>query len=104
MSNNYVDTRGKCEEAVPFTQAVVNGLANGGGLYVPETIPTLSLDEIVALANVPYAKRAAAIYKLFEVDMPEELIDQLMESAYGEQFDNTDICPIHTLDNNTHIL
>lgn len=104
MSNNYVDTRGKCEEAVPFTQAVVNGLANGGGLYVPETIPTLSLDEIVALANVPYAKRAAAIYKLFEVDMPEELIDQLMESAYGEQFDNTDICPIRTLDNNTHIL
>ena len=68
--NLYVDTRGAAGEPVPFTQAVINGLAQGGGLYVPEELPTLSLDEICALARLPYAQRAAAIYKAFNVDLP----------------------------------
>ena len=55
--NLYVDTRGCCEAPVPFTEAVVNGLAQGGGLYVPERIPTLTLEEITALAKLPYAQR-----------------------------------------------
>ena len=42
--NLYVDTRGAAGEPVPFTQAVINGLAQGGGLYVPEELPTLSID------------------------------------------------------------
>ena len=70
--NLYVDTRGAAGEPVPFTQAVINGLAQGGGLYVPEELPTLSLDEICALARLPYAQRAAAIYKAFNVDLPDE--------------------------------
>lgn len=99
--NLYVDTRGAAGEPVPFTQAVINGLAQGGGLYVPEELPTLSLDEICALARLPYAQRAAAIYKAFNVDLPDEAIDELMGRAYGDNFDDEAICP-HYLTGREH--
>lgn len=102
--NRYIDTRGVTTEPVTFTQAVINGLADGGGLYVAQDIPTLTLDQIVALADVPYAQRAATIYKAFNVDLPEETIDALMADTYSDNFDNQDICPITSLDENTHIL
>ena len=105
MSENlYIDTRGCCEEPVSFTEAVVKGLANGGGLFVPQSIPTMTLDEITALGEKLYAQRAAEIYKRFDIDVPAEMIDELMADAYGKQFDSEDICPITSLDENTHIL
>lgn len=102
--NFYIDTRGCSERPIPFTEAVVNGLAPGGGLYVPETIPTLSLDEITGLAKLPYAQRAATLYRAFDIDLSSERIDELMEQSYGSNFDDPDICPITTLDAQTHIL
>ncbi|MBQ3106971.1 MAG: threonine synthase [Eggerthellaceae bacterium] len=102
--NRYIDTRGNCAEPVPFTKAVIDGLAQGGGLYVPEHIPTLSIEEIANLADLPYAQRAAAIYKAFGIDLPDERIDELMVQAYGENFDTPDVCPITSLDDETHIL
>lgn len=105
MSENYyVDTRGCVSEPVPFTQAVIDGLAQGGGLYVPQNLPHLSVQEIVDLAKLPYAERAAKIYKAFDVDVPGEMVDELMADAYGKQFDSEDICPITSLDDNTHVL
>ncbi len=104
VENLYIDTRGKSGDAVSFTEAVVNGLAHGGGLYVPESIPSLSLSDIIELADVPYAQRAAKIYKAFGVDMSDELIDQLMNEAYGAQFDSADVCPIVSIDDDTHVL
>ncbi len=100
----YIDTRGLSGEPVPFTQVVVNGMAHGGGLYVPTEIPQLNLNQILALSNMGYAERAAAIYKIFGVDLPTGDIDSLMNDAYGAQWDTTDICPITSLDENTHVL
>ena len=97
VTNRYIDTRGKCETPVTFTEAVVKGLANGGGLFVPETLPHLSLDEILSLTDFPYAKRAAYLYRAFGIDLPEETIDQLMDSTYGDRFDDSAICPITCL-------
>ncbi len=102
--NLYIDTRGATDEPIPFTEAVVDGLAVGGGLYVPEMLPSLSLDDIVALAKLPYAGRAAAVYKAFNIDLPDEVIDELMGRAYGDNFDDEGICPITSLDDSTHIL
>ena len=73
--NLYSDTRGQSERPVTFTEAVIDGLAAGGGLYVPERIPELSLDEIGALAELPYAQRAARIYRLLHEKMPAETIE-----------------------------
>lgn len=105
MSQNfYIDTRGRSGSAVPFTQAVVNGLADGGGLYVPQSVPQLDMDQILGLAALPYAQRAAFIYKAFDIDLPADRIDELMRAAYGENFDDERICPITSIDENTHVL
>ena len=103
-NNRYIDTRGACAEPVTFTQAVVNGLADGGGLFVPEEIPTLSIEDICALANMPYAQQAATVFNAFGGDLTAEEIAKITSEAYGSNFDNADICPITSLDENTHIL
>ena len=103
-TNRYIDTRGVVTEPIEFTQAVINGLADGGGLYVPENIPSLSLEDILALAKLPYAQRAAHIYKAFGVDLPDAKIDELMAETYGENFDDERICPITSLNEDTHVL
>lgn len=102
--NRYIDTRGLCDAPVPFTEAVVNGLAEGGGLYVPESVPHFTLDEIVSMAELPYAQRAARTYRAFDIDLDAETIEELMAQAYGENFDDEDICPITSLDASTHML
>ena len=104
QENRYIDTRGCVDQPVEFTEAVINGLADGGGLYVPQHIPELALDEICELAQLPYAQRAARIYKAFGVDLPAQVIDELMAQAYGDNFDDERICPITSLDADTHVL
>ena len=102
--NLYIDTRGRCDRPVTFTEAVIDGLAAGGGLYVPEHVPTFTLEEICELAQLPYAERAARIYRAFDVDLPAETVDELMASAYGDNFDDERICPITSLTADTHVL
>lgn len=103
-SNCYIDTRGRITAPVSFTQAVVQGLADGGGLFVPERIPRLSLEQIMSLADKSYAQRAATIYQLFETDLDDTEIDGLMARAYGSNFDSDQVCPIHSIDDSTHVL
>lgn len=103
-TNLYIDTRGKHEHPVTFTEALVKGLANGGGLFVPESIPHFTRNEILSLASMPYAKRAAFVYKALNPDLDASLIDELMEKTYGDRFDTEEICPITSLDETTHIL
>ena len=102
--NRYIDTRGHVEEPVGFRKAVIDGMARGGGLYVPEEIPHMALEDILALADMPYARRAAQVYRLFNTDLSDETIDAIMDGAYGQNFDDERICPITSLDDKTHII
>ena len=105
MANNrYIDTRGVVKEPLEFTKAVVEGLAPGGGLFVPECIPTLSLDEICSLAELPYAKRAAFVYGAFEGDLTDEQLSQITGEAYGDNFDTPEICPLTPLPDDIYML
>ena len=102
--NLYIDTRGNRTHGIPFTQAVIDGLAPGGGLYVPEKLPHLMLEDIVALADLPYAERAAAIYRAFDIDLTDAKIAELMERSYGTNFDTPAIAPITAIDDDTFVL
>ena len=102
--NRYVDTRGAVREPVAFTEAVVDGLAPGGGLFVPERIPQLSLEEICALAELPYAARAARVYRAFEPDLPDAQVADIATAAYGEAFDTPEVCPLSELREGVHLL
>ena len=102
--NLYIDTRGLQGTPLSFTEAVIHGLADGGGLFVPKDLPELGLGDICALADRPYAARAAFIYEAFGVDLPQATIAALMEQSYGAAFDTQEVCPIVSLDADTHML
>ena len=102
--NCYIDTRGNVKTPLSFTEALVKGLAQGGGLFVPQNLPSFGLDEIIALADLPYAQRAAKVYQAFDTDLDDETIERLMEATYGAAFDTEDICPVTSLDEKTHVL
>ncbi len=65
----YLDTRGFDKTRPLFTQTIVKGIASGGGLFVPEELPELSISEIYTFSGWPYWRRAAAIFSLFGVDI-----------------------------------
>jgi threonine synthase len=90
----YRDTRGLDPARYTFLDSVIKGLAAGGGLLVPEELPSLSLDEIVGLSRLPYRSRAAHVYRRFGVDVPGDRVEQLMEVAYGSSFDTEAVAPI----------
>ncbi len=63
----YVSTRGSAP-ALSFEEAMLTGLARDGGLYVPETVPTMTTDEIAALAGKSYEDVAYTVMKPFVGD------------------------------------
>lgn len=89
----YHDTRAGDEVARTFTEVIVRGIAPGGGLYVPDELPRLTLEEILALSTWPYWRRAAAIFSRFGVDLPADRIDFLMQRAYSSQWDDPRTAP-----------
>ncbi len=100
----YLDTRGADHSLPTYTEVVVRGIAPGGGLYVPEELPALSLPEILTFAGMPYWRRAAAIFSRFRVDLPAERIDRLMQQAYGTQWDDPRIAPVVEVVAGMHVL
>ncbi len=56
----YISTRGTAP-VLGFGEAMMTGLARDGGLYVPQTVPTLTADEIAALAGQSYEETAFAV-------------------------------------------
>ena len=92
MSLLYRSTR-SADVKVTASQAILKGLAADGGLYVPETIPTLdvSLDE---LAKMDYKQVAYEVMKLFITDFTEEELKNCIDKAYDDKFDTDEIAPL----------
>ena len=84
---NYYSTRDS-ERKTPKTSAEVikQGIADDGGLFLPESIPEISLDFIKEMGTLPYSERAAKILSLYLTDYTyEELLD-CAQKAYDEGF------------------
>ena len=75
------------------SQAILKGLADDGGLFVPDSIPALdvSLDE---LANMSYQETAYAVMKQFLTDFTEEELKNCINKAYDSKFDTEEIAPL----------
>ncbi|MDY0340044.1 MAG: threonine synthase [Coriobacteriia bacterium] len=100
----YTDTRGLDGSRPAFSRAVVTGIAAGGGLFVPERLPEMTLEDILALSDLSYPERAAAVFARFGVDVPGERIDALMREAYGTQWDDERIAPVVEVVPGMHVL
>lgn len=88
----YKSTRNDSER-VTASQAILQGLAPDGGLYMPETIPALDIDMDV-LAKMNYQEMAYEVMKLFLTDFTEEELKACIDSAYDSKFDTEEIAPL----------
>jgi threonine synthase len=100
----YLDTRGLADRPRTFTEAVLEGIAPGGGLFVPERLSQFGEDEIDALAALPYPERAERVLSRFEPDLAPELLRAAIAGAYGPQFDDPAIAPVRDLGDRRHVL
>ena len=79
----YISTRGAAP-VLTFSGAMMTGLARDGGLYVPQTMPVLSQDEIAALAGLPYEEVAFRVMWPFLGDtFAEDEFRGLIARAYA---------------------
>jgi threonine synthase len=79
----YISTRGKAP-ALGFEDTMLSGLARDGGLYVPETIPTLSADDIRAMHGLSYEEIAFRVMRPFVGDaFTDEVFADLIAKAYA---------------------
>lgn len=99
----YVSTR-DAGRRLTASQAIVEGLSRDGGLYLPEEIPQLTMDEIKALAALSYPERAAKLMKCYLDEFTEEELLGFAKSAYGPaKFDTPAAAPVVRLTENTYI-
>ena len=84
---NYQSTRGQSDENLSAAQIIKQGLALDGGLFIPESIPSLSRDEILSLCALSYPERAATILSKFLTDYTyDELLSDCREAYSDSSF------------------
>ena len=88
----YNSTRSK-GNPVKASQAILKGLADDGGLFVPDHIPALdkSLEE---LSHMSYGQVAYEVMKLYLTDFTEEELKNCIAKAYDSKFDTEVIAPL----------
>ena len=81
----YKSTRSTAPATRSGAEVIKEGLAPDGGLYVPESIPTLTLPEIEALCKMSYPERAADILGRFLTDYTHEELLEDCATAYNRE-------------------
>jgi threonine synthase len=107
----YISTRGQSEPQ-SFLQILLGGLAPDGGLYLPETYPQVSREELASWRNFSYAELAYAVLSKFATDVPANELKRIIDKTYtAEVYCHTrpgenarDITPVRTLEPGLHIL
>lgn len=101
---NYASTRNSALK-VTSAHAIVKGLSDEGGLYVPESIPRLTKEEILALCDKSYVDRAYDVFSKFLTDFTPDELRHCVESAYNDKnFDTDNIAEITKLKGGRYIL
>jgi threonine synthase len=88
----YRSTRGRVQ-GIPFSEAVMMGLADDGGLLLPESIPKLTPDELRGLAALPYPELALNILSRYIDDIPSADLKSLIDRSYAS-FEHPDVTPV----------
>ena len=100
----YKSTRSQDTASLSSATIIKQGLANDGGLFVPENIPSLSMDEIVALCKESYPVRAAKILSMFLTDYTYEELLADCTAAYDEKSFVGGAAPLVSLYSNLSVL
>lgn len=88
----YNSTRGN-DISVRASQAILKGLSEDGGLFVPDHIPALE-KTLKELSEMDYRQVAYEVMRLFLTDYTEEELKDCIERAYDVKFDTEEIVPL----------
>lgn len=100
----YQSTRDRKVE-VPSAEAIQTGLSADGGLFVPVSIPKVTMDDILAMSMMTYNERAVKILEYFLTDFTMEEIKDCVDKAYNkEKFETVDIAPLYKLSKEVYFL
>ena len=99
----YYSTR---DESIKISaaEAIAKGLAADGGLFVPESLPGVSREEIAELCAMDYRGRAKCIMAKFLADFTAEELEKFVTAAYGKNFDCDAVAPLNFVDDKTAFL
>ena len=101
MNLLYKSTR-NVDKTITASQAILKGLAEDGGLFVPTELPKLdvTMDE---LKTMSYQETAYAVMKQFLTDFTEEELKHCINSAYDSKFDTEVIAPLVKVGDTYHL-
>ena len=100
----YSSTRGK-NDSFCAAEAIKNGIAADGGLFVPINVPKVTTQWLANLTNLDYGKRAFQILRLFLPDYSDTELGLCIESAYtATKFDDPRIAPVKLVGTDKFVL
>ena len=90
---------------VSSAEAITQGISADGGLFVPESVPQLTLDEIKAVGEMKYADRAFFVFSKYLTDFTDAEIHYCTDNAYStKNFETENIAEIAHLFDGTYML
>lgn len=90
---------------VSSAEAITQGISAEGGLFVPESIPSVTMDEVKILGGMSYADRAAYVFSKFLTDFTDAEIHYCTDNAYStKNFETESIAEISHLFDGTYML
>lgn len=99
----YISTRGE-SPAASFEEVLLTGLAPDGGLYIPETLPAFSEQEIKSWKNLSYSELAYKIISPFVDGAIDDVsLEKMITDCYAV-FDNEEVAPLVQLSENEYVL
>ncbi len=97
----FISTRGGA--GASGAEAVVRGMAEDGGLYVPETIPAVGREELCSMLEMSYPERAAFILGKYFDEYPEDELLEALTDAYAK-FEGEDPVPLVKIEEGLYLL
>ncbi len=100
----YTSTRNNAVK-VDSAKAIAQGISADGGLFVPESFPQITLQDIKRMSEMSYIDRAKEVLSLYLTDFTEEEIDSCVNGAYkAGKFDSQKVAPVVSFTDEAYIL
>ena len=102
---NYVSTRDENTQTYTFSEVLLSGLAQDGGLFIPEIYPFIDHETLKKYKTLSYAEIAYTIIEKFVGEsIPKKDLEEILNKTYTEtKFKDSKITPIKKLYNNIYL-
>lgn len=98
----YCSTRNN-NEYIESAEAIIRGIAPDGGLYIPESIPRFTDDEIEIIMQADYKKTALVVLSKYLTDFTSDELEYMIDKAYSS-FEADDVVPLKKINDNDYVL